>query len=313
MAQDGNYIFTIDPGVERQHVSYTNRYGITLAADLYLPRGLEESALGPAVLVGSPYGAVKEQAAGIYANELARRGYIALTFDPSYNGYSDGGPRHTSSTDIFVEDFHAGIDYLGTRPFVDRKRIGVVGVCASGAFALTAAQVDPRIRALVNVSMIDISANYLPLYTDAQARRAALADLAEQRYLDFSSPSPAMAAMGSPMTLGDDNPMSEFGAFYWREVGHHHNSTTQFTATSDLSFMNFPELAHPDWIEAPVLTVVGEQAMTRPLSEAIHERLTTAKRIVVAPGAGHVDLYHRTDLIPFDAIDAFLAEFLTSS
>lgn len=310
MAQDGNYIFALDPGVDRRHVSYANRYGIPLAADLYLPRGLADDARRPAVLVGSPYGAVKEQAAGVYANELARRGYAALAFDPSYNGYSGGSPRHVSSTDIFVEDFHAGIDYLGTRPFVDRERVGVVGVCASGAFALTAAQVDPRIKALVNVSMIDISANHLPLYSDAQARRAALEDLAAQRYLDFGSPSPAMAAMGSPMTLSDDNPMSEFGAFYWREAGHHHNSTTQFTAVSDLSFMNFPELAHLDWIEAPVLTVVGERATTRPLSEAIHERLTTAKRLVVAPGAGHVDLYHRTDLIPFDEIDAFLADSL---
>ena len=112
-----------------------------------------------------------------------------------------------------------------------------------------------------------------------------------------------MAAMGSPMTLSDDNPMSEFGAFYWREVGHHHNSTTQFTATSDLSFLNFPELAHPEWIETPVLTVVGERAATRALSESIHERLTTDKELLVAPGAGHVDLYHRTDLIPFESID----------
>ncbi|CAM2904191.1 alpha/beta hydrolase [Actinomyces slackii] len=311
MAQDGNYIFDLDPSVERRHVSFANRYGITLAADLYVPRGIGEEASLTGVLVGSPYGAVKEQAAGIYANELARRGYAALAFDTSYNGYSEGSPRHVSSTDVFVEDFHAGIDYLGTRSFVDRQRLGVVGVCASGAFGLTAAQVDPRIRAVVSVSMIDISANFLPLYSDAEARRAALADLAEQRYLDFGSPSPAMAAMGSPMTLSEDNPMSEFGAFYWRETGHHHNSTTQFTATSNLSFMNFPELSHPDWIEVPVLTVVGEQAATRPLSEAIHERLTTDKRLLVAPGAGHVDLYHRMDLIPFEQIDAFLSESLS--
>ncbi|WP_128772990.1 alpha/beta hydrolase [Actinomyces oricola] len=310
MAQDGNYTFTLADGVDREHVAYPNRYGITIQADLYTPSNLDRSSRHQALLVGSPYGAVKEQAAGIYANELARRGHIALAFDPSYNGYSGGSPRHVSSTDIFVEDFHAGLDYLDTRPFTDRQRLGVVGICASGAFALTAAQVDPRMRALVNVSMIDISANYLPLYTDAQARRAALADLAEQRYLDFDSPSPAMAAMGSPMTLSDDNPMSEFGAFYWREVGHHHNSTTQFTATSDLSFLNFPELAHPEWIETPVLTVVGERAATRALSESIHERLTTDKELLVAPGAGHVDLYHRTDLIPFESIDVFLAKHL---
>lgn len=310
MAQDGNYTFTLADGVDREHVAYPNRYGITIQADLYTPSNLDRSSRHQALLIGSPYGAVKEQAAGIYANELARRGHIALAFDPSYNGYSGGSPRHVSSTDIFVEDFHAGLDYLGTRPFTDRQRLGVVGICASGAFALTAAQVDPRMRALINVSMIDISANYLPLYTDAQARRAALADLTEQRYLDFDSPSPAMAAMGSPMTLSDDNPMSEFGAFYWREVGHHHNSTTQFTATSDLSFLNFPELAHPEWIETPVLTVVGERAATRALSESIHERLTTDKELLVAPDAGHVDLYHRTDLIPFESIDIFLAKHL---
>lgn len=120
-------------------------------------------------------------------------------------------------------------------------------------------------------------------------------DLAEQHYLGLGSPSPAMSAMGSPMTLSDDNPMGEFGAFYWREVGHHHSPTTRLAAVPDLSFMSFPELTHPERIETPVLTVVGEQASTRPLSEAIHERLTTTKRIVVAPGAGHVDLYHRTD------------------
>ena len=158
--------------------------------------------------------------------------------------------------------------------------------------------------------MIDISANHHPLYHDRDARRAKLADLAEQRYLDFESPSPAMAPMGSPMTLSDDNPMSEFGAFYWRELGHHHNSTTQFTAVSDLSFLNFPELAHPEWIEAEVLTVVGEKAATRPLSEAIHERLTTAKQLLVAPQAGHVDLYHDMALIPFDEIDRFLRHAL---
>lgn len=310
MAQDGNYIFPLAENVTREHVSYPNRYGIEIAADLYTPADLDRSTRCRALLVGSPYGAVKEQAAGIYANELAKHGYVTLAFDPSYNGYSGGEPRHVSSTDIFVEDFHAGIDYLGTRPFVDRKRIGVVGVCASGAFALTAAQVDPRIKAVANVSMIDISANYQPLYTDAEARRATLADLAEQRYLDFGSPSPTMAPMGSPMTLSDDNPMSEFGAFYWRETGHHHNSTTQFTATSALSFMNFPELAHPDWIEAEVLTVVGEQAATRALSEAIHERLTTKKQLLVVPGAGHVDLYHRKDLIPFEEIRAFLDKTL---
>ncbi|MDO5286649.1 MAG: alpha/beta hydrolase [Actinomycetia bacterium] len=309
MAQDGNYVFSLPDGVERRHVTYRNRYGISIAGDLYLPRGASEQAPGAAVLVGSPYGAVKEQASGLWAAELASRGLIALAYDQSYNGYSGGEPRHTSSTDVFVEDIHAAIDYLGTRELVDRERIGAVGVCASGAFVLTAAQVDPRLKAIVTASIIDISANYLPLYGDAAARRAALADLAEQRYLDFESPSPRLGPLGSPMDDDPSNPMREFGQYYWRETGHHHNSVTTFTQVSDLSFLNFPELAHPDWIEAPTLFVIGEDAMSRPLGEGIAERVPGSV-VRLVPGAGHVDLYHRTDLIPLDDIAAFLAQHL---
>lgn len=308
MAADGNYVFTLPDGVTRRHVAYRNRYGIEVAADLYLPAGVDESsAPGRAVLVGSPYGAVKEQAAGLWAAQLASRGIIALAYDQSFNGYSGGEPRHVSSTDIFVEDVHAAVDYLGTRPFIDREGIGAVGVCASGAFVLTAAQVDPRIKALVTASIIDISANYLPLYDDREARRAALADLAEQRYLDFGSPSPRMAPLGSPLGEDPTNPMAEFGQYYWRETGHHHNSITTFTQTSDLSFLNFPELAYPDWIEAPVLFVIGEQAMSRPFGEGIAARVP-GSQLRYVPGAGHVDLYHRVDLIPLDEI----ADWLTT-
>lgn len=158
MAADGNYVFALPDGVSRRHVTYRTRYGIEISADLYLPADVDESSMpGQAVLVGSPYGAVKEQAAGLWAAQLASRGTIALSYDQSFNGYSGGEPRHASSPDVFVEDVHAAIDYLGTRPFVDRERIGAVGVCASGAFVLTAAQVDPRIKAVVTASVIDIS------------------------------------------------------------------------------------------------------------------------------------------------------------
>lgn len=271
MAADGNYVFALPDGVSRRHVTYRTRYGIEISADLYLPADVDESSMpGQAVLVGSPYGAVKEQAAALWAAQLASRGTIALSYDQSFNGYSGGEPRHASSPDVFVEDVHAAIDYLGTRPFVDRERIGAVGVCASGAFVLTAAQVDPRIKAVVTASVIDISANYRPLYDDddADARRAVLADLAEQRYLDFGSPSPRMAPLGSPLGEDSTNPMYEFGQYYWRETGHHHNAITTFTQTSDLSFLNFPELAHPDWIDAPALFLIGEQAMSRPWARA---------------------------------------------
>ena len=306
MAADGNYLFTLPDGVARRHVTYRTRYGVEIAADLYVPIDIDESSEpGRAVLVGSPYGAVKEQAAGLWAAQLASRGMIALAYDQSFNGYSGGEPRHVSSTDVFVEDVHAAVDYLGTRPFVDRERIGAVGVCASGAFVLTAAQVDPRIKAIVTASIIDISANFLPLYDDANARRAVLADLAEQRYLDFDSPNPRMAPLGSPRVEDATNPMYEFGQYYWREAGHHHNSITTFTQVSDLSFLNFPELAHPDWIEAPVLFVIGEQAMSRALGEGMAARVPDSE-IRYVPGVGHVDLYHRVDLIPFDEIATWL-------
>ena len=157
------------------------------------------------------------------------------------------------------------------------------------------AQVDLRIKSLVNVSVIDISASYLTPHPDAQAHRAALAGPGRAALPGPRLAVPGDGGHGLPITLSDDNPMGEFGALYWCEAGHHHSPTTQLAAVPDLSFMSFPELTHPERIETPVLTVVGEQAATRPLSEAIHERLTTTKRIVVAPGAGHVDLYHRTD------------------
>ena len=158
-----SYIFELDENVTRTSVSYKNRFGITIAADLYLPKDLDESVEHPAIIVGAPYGGVKEQGPGIYAQNMALRGFVALTFDPSFNGYSGGEPRHLSSPDIFVEDFSAAVDYLGTRPFVDRERIGVIGMCGSGALSLSAAQVDPRIKAVAPVVMYD----HHRLYADA--------------------------------------------------------------------------------------------------------------------------------------------------
>src|SRR5215211_2501587 len=156
MSLRDNYIFDLDENVTRTPVSYENRFGITIAADLYRPKEFDESREHAAVIVGAPYGGVKEQGPGIYAQNIALRGFVALGFDPSFNGYSGGEPRHLSSPDIFVEDFSAAVDYLGTRPFVDRERIGVIGMCGSG-FALSAAQVDRRIKAVATVSMYDIS------------------------------------------------------------------------------------------------------------------------------------------------------------
>lgn len=214
-----NYIFDLDENVTRMSVSYQNRFGITIAADLYRPKDFDESREHPAILVGAPYGGVKEQGPGIYAQNLALRGFVALTFDPSYNGYSGGEPRHLSSPDLFVEDFSAAVDYLGTRPFVDRERIGGIGMCGSGGFLLSAAQVDPRLKAVATVVMYDISRASSKGWQDsltAEARNGMLDAIAQQRYADFEGYAPALTPRGAPIGFDDTtDPIGrEFGEFY---------------------------------------------------------------------------------------------------
>ena len=312
MAQDGSYIFQLASDVVRTHVSFKNHYGIVLAADLYSPKGLAldgSAEKAPAVVVGPPYSGVKEQGPGVYANALAHAGFVALAFDPSFNGYSGGEPRHVSSPDVFTEDFHAGVDYLGTRGFVDRERIGLVGICGSGAFALSAAQVDPRVRAVVTASMVDISSNYQML-TDEQ-RRARLADVAEQRYIDFLNPAPTLnQRTGLELDFEGDPVASEFGTFYARSRGYHHNSIAQFAVADDMAFLDFQELNHLDWIECPILLVAGEKAMSRGLTEGVFAAASEPKEMVIVPDANHVDLYDDVDKIPFDRIVAFLKKSL---
>ncbi|TQE31094.1 alpha/beta hydrolase [Streptomyces ipomoeae] len=303
-----NYIFDLDENVTRTPVSYKNRYGITIAADLYLPKDLDESREHPAVLIGPPYSGVKEQGSGIYAQNLARRGFVALAFDPSYNGYSGGEPRHASSPDIFVEDFSAAVDYLGTRPFVDRERIGGIGMCGSGGFLLSAAQVDRRIKAVATAAMVDISrmASKGPLdsLTD-EARAAMLDDLAEQRYADFLNGTPALGPRGAPIGFDENtDPVGrEFGSFYSTPRGYHPNSITQFTLTSSMAFMNFPLLTHIKSISPrPILFIAGEEAFSRYFSEDVYNEAAEPKELHLVPGGNHVDLYDRTDVIPFDKL-----------
>lgn len=308
MAQDGNYIFELSPNVERVHVAYGNRFGIRIAADLYRAKDAGD-AVQPGIIVGPPYGGVKEQGPGVYANELAQRGFTVLAFDPSYNGYSDGQPRHLSSPGLFVEDFHAAVDFLGTHPLVDRQRIGVIGICGSGGFGLSAAQVDPRIKAVATVSMYDMTA---VIQGFGQMPReqvdATLADLAEQRYLDFLNPQPALAPRGSSLELDFQNdPIgSEFGEFYSRDRGYHPNSIAQFTITSMQSFMNFSLLGHLDWIAPrPILLVAGEAAHSRSFAEAVAAQASEPVELYLVPGATHVDLYDRADVIPFGKLEQF--------
>ncbi len=313
-----NHIFTLSDNVTRTPVTFKNRFGIALAGELYRPADFNAASACPALVIGAPYGGVKEQGPGVYANEMAQRGYVVLTFDPSYNGDSSGETRHLSSPELFVEDFHACVDFLGTRDGVDRERIGVIGICGSGGFGLSAAQVDPRIKAVATVSMYDISRMHAEGFAgtlDAESRATLLETLAQQRWAEFESGRPALSERGAPLQIDENtHPIGrEFGEFYSRPRGYHPNSITQFTQTSAPAFMNFPLLDKLEWISPrPILLIIGEHAHSRYFSEDIYAAAAEPKELYVVPGSNHVDLYDRTDVIPFDKLEQFFATALTA-
>jgi fermentation-respiration switch protein FrsA (DUF1100 family) len=306
-----NYIFDLDEGVTRTPVSYKNRYGITISADRYQPADFDESREYPALVIGPPYSGVKEQGPGIYAQQMALRGFVALAFDPSFNGFSGGAPRHASSPEIFAEDFSAGVDYLGARPFVDRERIGAIGICGSEGFALSAAQVDRRIKAIATASMVDISRmaakGPMDSLTD-EARGEMLDQLAEQRYIDFEAGQPVLGPRGAPIGFDENtDPVGrEFGEFYSTPRGYHPNSITRFTLTSAPAFMNFQLLENLGWISPrPILLLAGEDAFSRYFSEDAYQAASEPKELHLVADANHIDLYDRMDRIPFDTLEAF--------
>lgn len=311
--------FELSEKVTVEKVSYKNRYGITIVADMYLSKDIDKSKKYPAIVIGTPHGGVKEQGAGIYAQNMAERGFVAIAFDESFNGESSGEPRHVSSPDIFVEDFSVGVDFLGTRPFVDRNRIGAIGICGSGGFAVTAAQVDPRIKAVATASMYDISSmirdGFGKTMTDEQ-RAQTLVQLGEQRWTDFENGAPEVP-VGFPSEPADSIPegldpiSSEFFEYYGMERGHHPNARAAFTITSSMSFMNFPLMNYIDNISPrPILFIIGENAHSRYFSEDAYERAAEPKELYIVPGARHIDLYDRTDMIPFDKLESFFARYL---
>ena len=306
--------------VTLEPVSYKNRYGITVAAHMFLPKDIDKSQKYPAVVIGTPYGGVKEQGAGIYGMNMAERGYVAIAFDESYNGESGGEPRDVSSPDIFVEDFSAGVDFLGSLPFVDREKIGAIGICGSGGFSLTAAQVDKRIKAVATASMYDISSMFRDGFgyslTDEQ-RNQMLEQLSRQRWTDFENGTPEMPAGGWPNEPAASVPeglppiMAEFFEYYAMKRGWHPNVVDNFTLTSALSFMNFPLLSYIDTISPrPILFIMGENAHSRYYTEEAYEKAAEPKELVIIPGARHIDLYDREDMIPFDKLDEFFSRNL---
>jgi fermentation-respiration switch protein FrsA (DUF1100 family) len=313
--QTDGYTFALSDEVTRTPVRYKNRYGIDIAGDLYQRKGLDESAAHPALVIGPPHGGVKEQGPGVYAQEMAERGFVALAFDPSYNGESGGEPRHITSPEVFAEDFSAGVDFLGTLPHVDRERIGAIGICGSGGFALSAAQVDTRIKAVATSAMYDISRVQRNGWQDSASddeRRTTLEGLAAQRWKDVDAGEPQLQpTFPAEIPPGLDPITSEFFEYYVADRGHHPRSIGGFTVTSSTSHINFGELRHlADIAPRPILLVTGDQAHSRYFSETVHEQATGPKELLVVPGARHIDLYDRTELIPFDRLEKFFADNL---
>lgn len=310
-----NYIHKLSDNVKRQHVRYKNRYGIAIAGDLYTPGNLNESGLYSAVVVGAPYGGVKEQGPCVYADELARRGFVVLTFDPCYMGESGGEPRHVSSPDLFSENISAGVDYLGLIPYVDRERIAALGICGSGGFSLSAAAVDTRIKAVVTASMYDMSiASRLGMTAEQIQQRKE--QLSLQRWKDAENGIPEYIP-SFPEEPEDKVPdemegiWREFFEFYGTKRGHHPNALGNFTTTSDLSFMNYALNEHIAEISPrPILFIVGEQAESRFFSDVAFENAAEPKHMLVVPNCNHVDLYDNTAKIPFDEIEKFLRKNL---
>ncbi len=312
-AQDGK-TFPPDERVVSEKVSFTNRYGIALAGELYLPKDLDRSKRHAALVVGHPFGGVKEQCAGLHAQELAARGFVTLTFDASYSGESGGEPRLTVSPEADVEDFSAAVDFLGTRPFVDRKRIGGVGICGSGAFLLSAAAIDPRIRAVATISMYDMCRfrrQGMNDSMDLEQRKRRLEELAQRRWEEFEGAEPKIQ-FGTPETLpeGAGEVAKEFFGYYRTERGRHpgYRGTR---CTSDAALMNFFPLQQMELVSPrPILFVVGERAHSRYFSEDAYKLAAEPKELLVVPGANHVDLYDQKDKIPFARLERFFRENL---
>ena len=316
-AQDSDRTFPVSDKVTVESVRFKNRFGITLAADLYKPKQAEGKL--PAIAVSGPFGAVKEQSSGLYAQTMAERGFLAIAFDPSYTGESSGEPRYVASPDIHTENFSAAVDFLSMREDVDSERIGIIGICGWGGMALNAAAIDTRIKATVTVTMYDMSrvnANGYFDAMDADARYELRKKLNAQRTIDARNGSYALAG-GVVDPLPEDAPqfVKDYYDYYKTKRGYHKrslNSNNGWNVTSSLSFINTPLLTYSDEIRSAVLMIHGEKAHSRYFSEDAFKKLKgDNKELLIIPGASHVDLYdNQAGVIPFDKIERFFYTYL---
>lgn len=302
--------------VDHKKVTFKNRYGIILAGDLYSPKNATGKLA--AIAIGGPFGAVKEQSSGLYAQTMAERGFVTLAFDPSYTGESGGEPRNVASPDINTEDFSAAVDCLGSQPNVDRKRIGVIGICGWGGMALNAVAADKRVKAVVASTMYDMTRVMSKGYYDSvtlEQRTQQLEKLGEQRWLDVDNGTPEYGPVS--LELNGDEPqfVLEYGAYYKSKNRGFHprsvNSNASWTLTNPLSFMNMPILTYIAEISPrPVLFIHGEKAHSRYFSETAYENAAEPKELMIIPDANHTDLYDQVDIIPFNKITAFFQSHL---
>jgi fermentation-respiration switch protein FrsA (DUF1100 family) len=314
-------------------VAFSNRFGITIAADLYQPKTSGAGKL-PALVLSGPFGAVKEQVSGLYAQTLAERGFVTLAFDPSFTGESGGAVRNVASPEFFTEDFSAAVDYVGLLPNVDRERIGAIGICGLSGMALTAASGDSRIKAVATASMYDMSRSMSRSYKDGytrEQRHQVIDYLSQQRWVDAEKKTYALGYHEVPFDAkgqivkgtrvlperlpADPDPvLAAFFDYYRTPRGYHArsiNSASAWTATTPMSFFQFPMAANIDMIAPrPIMLVHGANAHSRYYSEDVHEAASGPKELVIVPDADHVDLYDNLKKIPFDRFETFFKQSL---
>jgi fermentation-respiration switch protein FrsA (DUF1100 family) len=312
LTEEWDKVFPKSDTVDHRKITFCNRYGITLAADLYQPKTFVGKL--PALAVSGPFGAVKEQASGLYAQEMAERGFLAIAFDPSFTGESGGYPRDVSSPDINTEDFSAVVDFLSIQDNVDPERIGIIGICGWGGMALNAAAIDTRIKATVTSTMYDmtrVTANGYFDSTSAEERYVMRKQLNAQRTEDYRNGTYAKMG-GLPESVDEDAPffLKDYVAYYKTSRGYHKNALNSnggWNVTYALSFANMPILLYSGEIRSAVLMLHGEKAHSLYFSQDAYKGLTgDNKELMIIPDAVHTDLYDQKHIIPFDKIEAFI-------
>lgn len=302
-------------------VTFLNQYKMKITGNLYIPKGVDPNVKSPAIVVGPPMGAVKEQSASLYAQKMAEQGFVTLAIDLSFFGESEGSPRNAVLPDMFTESFNAAVDYLGTRPFVDRNRIGVIGICGSGSFAISAAKIDPRLKAIATVSMYNMGAvtrHGLHNGISLEQRKAMIAAAAEQRYVEFTGGKTKWVDyLPVKLPADADQIRREFYDFYRTPrgqvvpAGMTVEQSQNRPISSEVKFNNFYPFADIESISPrPMLFITGSEAHSREFSEDAYKRAGQPKELVIIPGAGHVDLYDRTQLIPFAKLTEFFKKNL---